>query len=75
MALQNGARERDSRFLSLFTVVRYGTYCVDIYHTQHEDLLFNVLYNLKDRFPNTMCLTSSNDNGTCYTQQVSHGTR
>ena len=28
-----------------------------------------------DRFPNTMCLTSSNDNGTCYTQQVSHGTR
>ena len=24
------------------------------------------------RFPNTMCLTSSNDNGTCYTQQVSY---
>ena len=33
MALQNGARERDSRFLSLFTVVRSETYCVDIYHT------------------------------------------
>ena len=43
MALSNGARERDTRFLSLFTVVR---------------------------FPNSMCLTSSNSNGTCYTQQV-----
>ena len=47
MALSNGARERDSRFLSLFTVVR---------------------------FPNSMCLTSSNSNGTCYTQQVRQGT-
>ena len=46
MVLKNAARDRDSRFLSLFTVVR---------------------------FPNSMCLTSSNDNGTCYTQQV--GTR
>ena len=43
MALRNAGRERDSRFLSLFTVVR---------------------------FPNSMCLTSSNSNGTCYTQQV-----
>ena len=43
MALSNGARERDTRFLSLFTVVR---------------------------FPNSMCLTSSNSNGTCYTQQA-----
>ena len=41
--LRNGARARDSRFLSLFTVVR---------------------------FPNSMCLTSSNSNGTCYTQKV-----
>ena len=47
MALSNAARERDSRFLSLFTVVR---------------------------FPNSMCLTSSNSNGTCYTQQVRQGT-
>ena len=43
MVLRNGARARDSRFLSLFTVVR---------------------------FPNSMCLTSSNSNGTCYTQKV-----
>ena len=43
--MKNGARDRGSRFLSLFTVVR---------------------------FPNTMCLTSSNSNGTCYTQQDCH---
>ena len=33
------------------------------------------MYNIMGRFPNTMCLTSSNDNGTCYTQQVSYITR
>ena len=40
--MKNGARDRGSRFLSLFTVVR---------------------------FPNEMCLTTTHNNGTCYTPQ------
>ena len=59
LLLKNGARDRGSRFLSLFTVVRFVII----------PFLCPFAHFKRSRFQNEMCLTQKNNNGTCYTAQ------